>query len=261
MILPFAWASLLKHRALFAEQWRLISLNGFLAMGICGTGVYWALKYTSATNGTLIYTSSPVLIIVMEWLFRGRAISLREAVGTVTAFAGVLFIIFKGSLNDLMEVQFNSGDLLFVAAAIAWAVYSGSVEKVRLQRCPDHWHVRHRGAGRVFDPNPGNGLGSCCAGGVSDPRGPVAGAGWGWAFLSSVLAFTCYQYGIRGAWACHGRNLHVYVARCRWVVLAVLLLGETFMSYHLTGLLFVMGGVILATFPLSLLKKRASPAN
>ena len=67
------------HRGLTDEQCaeldaRLILLLALLGMWICGGGVYLALGHTTATNGALIYTTSPVIIIVLEAIFFRRRI-------------------------------------------------------------------------------------------------------------------------------------------------------------------------------------------
>ena len=46
---------------------------GFLSIGICGGLVYWALTLTTASNATLIYTTSSLFIILLEWAFCGAA--------------------------------------------------------------------------------------------------------------------------------------------------------------------------------------------
>ena len=124
ILFPFVAPAIAEHIEVFKKQWKRLALLGFLGMWICGALVYLALKYTSATNGTLIYTSSPVLIIFLEWAFRGRKVGMREFVGIAIAMLGVLIIIFRGSAEIFMSLNFNYGDLLFVLSAISWSVYS-----------------------------------------------------------------------------------------------------------------------------------------
>ena len=246
LILPFAYGALIRHKALLIAERNWILLSAFLAMGLCGTGVYWALKYTSATNGTLIYTSSPVIILLLEWLFRGRAISVREILGIVLAISGVGFIVFKGSLEVLLSVDFNSGDLLFVLAATSWAVYSVLTKR------------------EAFQPVSTIGMFAIVAlvGAIiqipfmiweaSTAGFPTGGGQWlslfGLAFISSVLAFTTYQYGIRVLGPATA-GIFMYFLPPVGVLLAVIFLGEAFLPYHLVGLILVMSGVIIATMP------------
>ena len=251
IILPFAYKALNAHKALFLANWKRLLLLSVLGMWICGTGVYLALKYTSATNGTLIYTASPVLIIIIERLFFGRVISVRELIGVVLAMAGILTIIFKGSFEAMLSVQFNAGDLLFVLAASSWAVYSVLSKQKTFASVST---VGMFGATAL--------LGSLIQ--VPFMIGEIAYfqtfphelPQWsslvGLALVSSVLAFLTYQYGIRILGAAPA-GFVMYLLPPIGVVLAVVFLGETFHDFHLVGCIFVMAGVILATFPVRFL--------
>ena len=124
ILLPFAGQGLIRHRKLFLREWKTIIVLGILGMWICGALVYFALHYTTATNATLIYTSSPILILLMEWFFRGRRMGVRETIGVCFAFAGVVLIVVKGSLAVLLGLSFNLGDLIIAFCALSWAAYS-----------------------------------------------------------------------------------------------------------------------------------------
>jgi hypothetical protein len=123
-LLPFIvleWATVV--RALLAGSLRRLLLLAFLGMWICGAIVYLALGLTSATNGTLIYTTSPVIIILLEAIFFGRRIGWREGAGALIAFAGVATIVL-GAIRSPSCRSIQLGDLLFVGAAVSWATYS-----------------------------------------------------------------------------------------------------------------------------------------
>lgn len=93
-------------------------------MGICGGVVYWGLTMTTAANGTLIYTTSSLFIILFQRVFQGRPIRKLEVAGMVIAFAGVSAIVLKGDMSALWQLNFNIGDFAILTAAIAFAVYS-----------------------------------------------------------------------------------------------------------------------------------------
>ena len=48
----------------------------------------------------------------------------RQLWGALLGLAGVCVVLGRGSLQALLQVRFVAGDLLMVAAAIGWAVYS-----------------------------------------------------------------------------------------------------------------------------------------
>ncbi|MCV6547167.1 MAG: DMT family transporter [Cohaesibacter sp.] len=247
LIVPFAWAGIWKQRAVLRDQWRLIAFNGFLSVGICGAGVYFALKYTSATNGTLIYTSSPVMILLMERLFRGRPIAWREVIGILLAIAGILYIIAKGHLTHFLKLNFNAGDLLFVMAALGWAIYSVLSKKRVLQPVStiSMFSVVAFTGALIMVPF------ALYEASYAD-FWPTRAEQWysllGLGFVSSVLAFICYQYGIK-ILGPSTAGIFMYLLPPVGVLLAVGFLEEEFLAFHMVGLVLVMSGVVLATLP------------
>ena len=258
LVLPFAWSSLYENRKALLSDWKLILVTAFMGMGFSGSGVYMALKHTSATNGTLIYSSCPIIIILLEWIFRGRKISLREAIGIALGFTGVLLIVCKGHLETLMAIEFSSGDLLFVAAATSWAVYTVLSKKKLFQSLSTIgmftivglvgaaiqipfmiWELAN------FDTLPTS----------TDQWLSVAGL----VFSASIGALLAYQYMIRVLGPATA-GLVMYLMPPFGIFMAVMFLGEDFRIYHLVGFILVMSGVVLATFPMSLLKKQKRAA-
>ena len=230
-----------------------LMIMGFLGMWVCGALVYLALKYTSATNGTLIYTSSPVMIIVIEWLFRGRKISWRDVVGIVLATIGVLFIVTKGEVNNLIALQFNAGDLIFVFTAISWAVYSVLLKSEKFQALPTLSLFMLIAASGALLLAP-----FAIAEIVIFKQFPITFTAWrsiaGIVVLASVLAFGMYQYGVKVLGASL-TGISLYLLPVYGVTLAILFLGESFRSFHFWGILLVLSGVVLATLPTSIFKR------
>lgn len=240
-------------------EWKRLAVLGFLGMGICGGGIYLALKYTTATNGTLIYTTSPVLIILLERLFLGRRSHFREMAGTLIAFAGVAVIVLRGSIETALSLSFNIGDLLVFAGAISWAGYSILYRSEPLRRVgnmPLFALVAIFGALSnlpiaLWELAQGDAL-------------PTQAHSWaaiaGIVLIASLLAFSTFQYGIRVLGASIA-GVFMYLLPPYGVGLAILFLGEEFHTYHAAGIALVMAGVITATFPAKLLGRlKAKPA-
>ena len=79
---------------------------------------------TTMANMGIIYTSSPIFIIVLSVLFFKDKINFSRIIGLILCLAGVLIIICKGDLSYLINFKFTSGDLWMLGAAIGWAIYS-----------------------------------------------------------------------------------------------------------------------------------------
>ena len=94
--------------------------------GVCGGSVYFLLEYmalqrTTAVNVGLICATVPVISAAIELVLRRELPSLRYVAGSLVAFFGVLLLVTDGKL--LIDI-FPTGDLLAMACAIMWAIYS-----------------------------------------------------------------------------------------------------------------------------------------
>ena len=232
-------------------DWRRLTVPllgmGFLGMWVCGALVYVALQDTTATNGTLIYTSSPVLIILLEWALRGRRIGWREAVGVAIALLGVVVIVCRGDPDILLGLRFNRGDVIFVATAISWAFYSVWLKSERfggLDTFALFAAIALCGAA-LLAPFAAYEI-------VDTGRFPLTLGAWGWiagiVVLSSLIAFSAFSYGVT-VLGSSITGIFLYLLPVYGVGLSVLLLGEDLRPYHGAGIALVLGGVVLATLP------------
>lgn len=234
-------------RRLARTQWPLLLLIAFLGMWICGGGVYLGLRWTTATNGTLIYTTSPVIILLMEAAFKGRRIGLREGLGAVLAFLGVCVIVMRGDLAALTSLQFNAGDIMFVGAAIAWAAYSILYRSPALEGLSNAAMLGLMAIAGALLLVPAAGVE--WAGGATLPTTAQAWMGIaGIVVFPSLLAFSTFQFGIRELGA-PVASMFMYLMPPYGVLLAMVFLGEGLAPFHVAGIALVMGGVVLATFP------------
>ena len=96
-------------------------------LGALGFGVYqilWptALQSISAGDSALIIASTPVLVALFAVLARSDVLTPGKLVGALVSFAGVAIVIAGGGRLDLAASL--GGDLLTLAAAVCWAIYS-----------------------------------------------------------------------------------------------------------------------------------------
>jgi drug/metabolite transporter (DMT)-like permease len=97
------------------------------ALGALGFGIYqmlWptALEHISAGDSALIIASTPVLTAMFAVLARSDVLTPGKLVGALVSFAGVAIVIAGGQGLDLGASL--GGDLLTLAAAVCWALYS-----------------------------------------------------------------------------------------------------------------------------------------
>ena len=228
-------------------------IAAFFAFWVCGGIVYVALKETTATNGTLIYTTPPVLILIMDAIWRGRTITIREIIGILLAIVGVIAIIARGDLQTLYQLDFNSGDLLFVAAAISWAFYSVMLKSPRLS---------------ALDTVPLLALLAICGSALLLPfalfeaatTGNLPATQFEWSIIaaivvfSSLLSFSTFQYGVKILGSSIA-GIFMYLLPPWGLFFAWLMLGEKMAQFHIAGTVLIMSGIIVATLPVILFKR------
>ena len=124
ILFPFFYNEILKNKKSFNKEfWKLFFL-GSMGCGICGAFPFIAGMSTTMANMGIIYTSSPIFIIILSAMFFNDKINFSRIIGLVLCLIGVLAIISKGNLDLLINFKFTSGDLWMIGAAMGWAVYS-----------------------------------------------------------------------------------------------------------------------------------------
>ena len=97
-----------------------------LANGI----IYLSYQWTTATNGGVVSTVQPALTVALSALLFRDLINRKQAAGLVFATIGVLVIISRGDIGNLLRLEFNIGDLTLVVAMFAGALYNVLLRKV-----------------------------------------------------------------------------------------------------------------------------------
>ncbi|WP_082735587.1 DMT family transporter [Polycladidibacter stylochi] len=253
IILPLALPSLRKDWAAIKAAFRQLLALSFLGMWICGAIVYFGLKNTSATNATLIYSGAPVIILLLEWLFRGRKIALREISGIVLALIGIGLIVGRGSFTALLSLKIQWGDAVLLGCTISWAAYSVMVRSKVLQPLSNISLFAITALLGSLWLLPFS-LGELVIVGHFPATQDIWLAIAAMALIPSVLAFSCYQYGISKVGASVA-GMFMYLLPPYGVGMAIVLLGEHLQPYHIYGFIPIMAGLLLATVPLSLFKR------
>lgn len=121
----------------FKAEWPIVKQSGmhFFWTSLAGVTlfnmfVYIGAHYTSAINLALIgTTTSPIIAIALAKIFLKEKIGLLKAGGMVLCMAGVLFLLAKGNLQNLLSLSFTKGDGWILLGAFSFAVYHTLVKK------------------------------------------------------------------------------------------------------------------------------------
>ena len=124
ILLPFTYSLLINNFKIIKKEFKRLFFLGAMGCGVCGAFPFLAGETTTVTNMGIIYTSSPIFIILISAIFFNEKINFMKIIGLISCLIGVFVIIIKGDLNLLLNLNFTIGDLWMLAAAIGWALYS-----------------------------------------------------------------------------------------------------------------------------------------
>lgn len=124
VFLPFALKPLMAERSLLIQHLPYLSITALLGITIFNTLIYFAGHTTTAVNLSLISITFPIFIIIFSRMVYGERITFNKGIGILLVTAGVVLLITKGILTQLLSISFAIGDLWMLLAAITFAVYS-----------------------------------------------------------------------------------------------------------------------------------------
>lgn len=105
----------------------------FLATSLFGNTLYFltennALQLTQASNVSILVSIAPILSLIVERISgNDERFSRNQKIGSVTAFAGVVLVVFNGIIS--IEIHLL-GDCLAISSALCWAIYCVMVKRV-----------------------------------------------------------------------------------------------------------------------------------
>jgi drug/metabolite transporter (DMT)-like permease len=141
MRLLFAVVFLSLMALLTRQDFRISYKNhsGILLLALIAAFHLWiqvtGMQYTTASNTGWIIGVTPVFMALLGFLFFKESLTLIKISGIIIAFTGLLLLISKGHLSDINFIS-NKGDLLILASAFTWSVYSIVNKKVSLSYPP-----------------------------------------------------------------------------------------------------------------------------
>jgi len=122
-LLPFTY-KLLLPKSLLWVHWKRYALLGLLGVGSFNSFQYLALHTSSPINVTLVGSIGPVVMLTLGVLFFGQKLRLRQCLGAVLSIAGVLLVLCRGDLSQVLKLHWVIGDVYVLIAVFAWSWYS-----------------------------------------------------------------------------------------------------------------------------------------
>ena len=128
--LPFAGLAFIRNWYLIrAKFWFYLFLS--LLFVPLGNGlIYLSYHWTTATNGGVVTTVQPAVTVILSAIIFSDLINKKQGIGLIIATIGVIVILSKGNLENLLDLQFNIGDLTLILAMFSASLYNVLLRKV-----------------------------------------------------------------------------------------------------------------------------------
>lgn len=244
MLAPFAWPHVRREWPVVRANWKVLAMLGAIGIGTHNGLAYLGLNFTTATNGVILNSFSPIMIVTLSWVFLRERLAAWQVVGVMISLAGVLAILTEGSWAKLAALRLNFGDLMVILSMAMWAMYT-----IGLRWRPAGMHM----LSFLFVVAI---VGNACV--LPLWLGEMAlghHVHWSWtnlaallsvALFSSVLAYLFWNRGVAEVGASVA-GLFVHLMPVFGVLLAWLFLGERLAPYHLAGILLILLGIWLTS--------------
>ncbi len=120
-------------------DWKYFLVLGLIGITLFGLLQNVGIKYTSSALAGILQNTNPLFILVLSGIFLKEIITKNKILGLVTGFLGVCFIVFVGTdIKELFSSETFLGNVLIIASALSWAIYSILNKRVFKKYSPLH---------------------------------------------------------------------------------------------------------------------------
>lgn len=238
LILPFAWRGIIADRPAIRQGWPRILLLGAVGVGSFNAFLYSGLRYTTATNASLIGALLPAMVLMLNFAFFRVRPMIAQIIGVTIAAIGVIVIVFRADPAALLTLRFGFGDALVLCGSVMWSTYTVLLRlspKIRplsflalsfpigsaMMFVPAAFEWRHLPV--HFTP---------------DALGGIAYV----AIFPSIIAYSLFNMAVQEIGAPAASQV-TSLQPLFGALLAVLLLGESLHSYHFAGMVLILIGI------------------
>ena len=130
IIAPFAWKYFIGEIKVLKQRFLFFLLAAITGISMFNTFVYVAGHYSSAINMAILGTcSSPIMSVILARIFLKEKIPVLRIAGMLVCICGILLLLSKGDIHNLLSFKFTKGDWWILAAALSFAIYNTTVKK------------------------------------------------------------------------------------------------------------------------------------
>ncbi|MDG2450207.1 MAG: EamA family transporter [Saprospiraceae bacterium] len=119
---------ILSNKILRKIEFNKMPIKGILLVGIIvlfGFNIFFflGLKYTSPVNAALIISLNPMITIWLSAIILKTQITKFHIIGATLSLFGVIILLTKGDMSNILNLNLNKGDFLILIANIVFALH------------------------------------------------------------------------------------------------------------------------------------------
>ena len=133
ILMPFTYKEIKNNLPSIKKNWFVISFMGVITISTFNSVVYYALNYTKVINSVLVLAAIPAATILFSSLMNIEKTNIFQLLGLFLSIVGIGSIISYGNIQNIIELNFNKGDLLMLVCVICWALYSTLLKKYKFK--------------------------------------------------------------------------------------------------------------------------------
>ena len=242
VMIPLTGRQIVSEWTKISSRWAFTILMGTFGFTAFNGLFYAAAHHTTAVNLTIFQGAIPVLVLLGTVLFFGARVIPLQILGMIVTILGVVLVSVKADLEILKTLSLNIGDVWMLIACVFYAGYTLGLR--HRPNIPGLVFFAAMAMVAFISSLPLIGLE--IAQGTAQFPTPK-----GWlillyvAVMPSLLSQIFYMRGVELIGPARA-GLFVNLVPVFGALLAVLLLGEPFATYHALGLVLVLGGIWLA---------------
>jgi drug/metabolite transporter (DMT)-like permease len=247
VLVPLGRAALRRGSGVLAN-WRRYAMLGLLGVGLYNSLQYLALQSSTPINVTLVASGVPVWMLLVGRLFYGIPVKRKQVVGALLSILGVLVVLCRGDIHQLLGLRLVAGDLYMILATIAWSFYSWM-----LMQQKDVPGLRADWAAFLLAQV---GYGVLWSAGLAGGEWALRAVhiDWSWSLVAAllyvaigpaILAMRCWGAGVQRA----GPSIGAFFINLTPLFTALLsssFLGEAPHLYHVLAFAMIVGGIAVS---------------
>jgi len=239
------WQTIKNEWHYLTENLLINSLYAFLGQVCFPLTLYIGLQYTSALNAAIYISVTPCLVIIINFLFFHEKITRRNIVGAGVSTAGVIYLAYANARGGSSFSAFGVGDILTIISALSWAFYCAFL-RLKDKRVTNTAFVGFCSlvgtiillpiylGYRLFSHDD-----SLLTQAINFPT--VLGVLY-LVIFPSWLAYVFWNKGVSMIGTTRS-EIFTHIIPVSGGLLSILLLGETFQTYHLISLVLIVFGI------------------